>query len=69
MEYRTQKGDVLDQVCFNYYGDEHGTTEMVLQENPGLAEQGTHLPADLLITLPDIERNPVAVSESVQLWT
>lgn len=65
--YTTKSGDVLDQVCFIYYGTE-GATELVLENNAGLAAYGVELPAGLEITLPDIEE-PSAVTEQVQLWS
>ena len=54
--YRTQAGDMLDEICWLYYGRTHGTVERVLEANPGLADYGPVLPAGVLVTLPVIER-------------
>lgn len=66
-EYRTQDGDVLDAICARHYGTEHGTTELVLQTNPGLADQPVALPSGLLITLPDLAK-PGTTAQTVNLW-
>lgn len=63
-EYRTQQGDVLDKICFDYYGRED-VVEFVLESNPGLADQGVSLPAGLLIILPDVVEPEQSV---VRLW-
>lgn len=68
-EYRTRQDDVLDEVCFQHYGTETGTTEMVLAANPGLCEYPPHLPMGLLIKLPVIDTSPAPVVESIQLWS
>lgn len=52
----TQDGDMLDRICYDYYGYSSGAVEAVLVANPGLADHGTVLEAGLTITLPDIER-------------
>lgn len=36
---RTSDGDVLDAICFHYYGHLSGTVEAVLGANPGLSER------------------------------
>lgn len=65
-EYKTIEGDVIDAICAEYYGTEHGTTEAVLLANPGLAEVTGRLPAGITITLPDIQiANEVTM---LQLW-
>ena len=53
--YRTQAGDMLDEICWLYYGRTRGTVETVLEANPGLADYGPVLPAGVLVTLPIIE--------------
>ncbi|WP_172685792.1 tail protein X, partial [Pseudomonas savastanoi] len=35
---RTSDGDILDTVCFNYYGHLKGSVEAVLDANQGLAD-------------------------------
>lgn len=65
--YRTRDGDVLDRICFEHYGTEHGTTEIVLQANHGLCLSPVALPAGMMITLPDI--NIVAqTAQTINLW-
>jgi len=65
--YRTSDGDVLDVICLRFYGSASGYLEMVLAANPGLAERGPKLPADILITLPDIPSLPSA-KRTIRLW-
>ena len=50
--YRTQSGEVLDDICYRYYGDSRRYTESVLRANPSLADQPALLPADIMIALP-----------------
>ena len=65
--YRTRDGDPLDAVCGAFYGREAGIVEAVLEANPGLAELGPSLPADTLVTLPDLPC-PLETIETVKLW-
>ncbi len=67
MQYLTQENEQVDLICWRYYGTEIGTTETVLKANPGLAEQGTHLPARLIVDLPDIIP-PTTVKPLIRLW-
>lgn len=68
MQYQCKQGDVLDEICAQHYGTEHGTTEMVLAANTGLAAHGVHLPVGLVIELPDLQQNPAPVVQQVTLW-
>lgn len=52
----TSEGDMVDQLAFRHYGTHEGTTEAILDANPGLAVLGPVLPAGLTINLPTIER-------------
>lgn len=52
--YRTQDGDMVDEICYLHYGRTTGTVEAVYAVNAGLAEYGPVLPAGVLIELPDI---------------
>ncbi|ROO27874.1 tail protein X [Salinisphaera orenii] len=64
--YRTQDGDMVDEICWLYYGRTAGTVERVLAANKGLADAGPILPAGLLITLPTIadqEAQPAPVAK------
>lgn len=65
--YKTQEGDVLDALCYAEYGEEHGTTELVLAANPTLAALPTVLPAGVLIQFPTIAA-PAPVVQQTQLW-
>lgn len=65
VKYRTKEGDVLDAVCWQYYGRRDDTTEQVLAANPGLAQHGPVLPSGLLITLPVLTSSP---APSIRLW-
>ncbi|WP_265027176.1 tail protein X [Wolbachia endosymbiont (group A) of Bombylius major] len=54
--YSTKEKDMLDYICWEHYGFTSGAVEIVLEENPGLAEYGSFLPAGLKIKLPIIEK-------------
>lgn len=62
---RTSDGDLLDTLCFNYYGHLNGTVEAVLDANQGLAAEPQPFRANVLIRLPDL---PDATDEAVMLW-
>ncbi|WP_294733538.1 tail protein X [uncultured Pseudomonas sp.] len=62
---RTSDGDLLDTLCYQYYGHLNGTVEAVLAANRLLADELQPLRTGLLITFPDL---PEPVSEQVQLW-
>ncbi|KWS53692.1 MULTISPECIES: tail protein X [Pseudomonas syringae group] len=62
---RTSDGDILDTVCFNYYGHLKGSVEAVLDANQGLADVVQPYQAGLVITLPDL---PAPSAETVMLW-
>jgi phage tail protein X len=65
MDYRTKAGDMLDDICYRYYGDVPKAIEVVLNANPGLAAYGALLPDGLIIDLPTLA--PVA-DATVSLW-
>ena len=50
--YSTADGDILDLIAFNFYGSNDGTTEFVLNANPGLAALGSVYDAGVRIILP-----------------
>ena len=54
--YSIKEKDMLDYICWEHYGFTSGAVEIVLEENPGLAEYGSFLPAGLKIKLPIIEK-------------
>lgn len=65
--YITKDGDVLDAICFKYYGSTSGVVEKVLEANRHLAELGAIFAAGTKIVLPDL--TPEEETESVKLWS
>ncbi len=64
--YLAKENDMLDYICWKHYGFTSGAVEIVLEENPGLAEYGSFLPAGLKIKLPTIQK-PVQKSK-LKVW-
>nr|WP_236717774.1 MULTISPECIES: tail protein X [Wolbachia] len=56
MYYLAKENEMLDYICWKHYGFTSGAVEIVLKENPGLAEHGSFLPVGLRIKLPVIEK-------------
>lgn len=56
--YRTEEGDMLDDIAFKIYHDETMITS-ILQANPGLVEMPLVLPYGVEIILPDAPIKPV----------
>ena len=55
--YITQRGDMIDAICYDTYGvEEH--VHHILDVNPGLAELGPIYPEGIKIYLPTIETAP-----------
>ena len=52
--YTTLAGDVLDRICWIYYGRYIGTTPVVMEANPLLRDQPVTLPGGIDIVLPEI---------------
>lgn len=65
MKYRTRDGDMLDQICLEYYGSIEPVPQ-VLEANPLLAEQPAILPAGVVINLPEVQ--PKEQARPVRLW-
>jgi phage tail protein X len=65
--YVTKDGDVLDQICQNYYSSTDKIIEQVLEVNPHLANLEAIFTAGIKITLPDIVIQKE--SEVVKLWS
>jgi phage tail protein X len=65
--YTTKDGDVLDQICQNYYGKTSKIVEQVIEDNPHIVELEPVFEAGVKITLPDIIQEKE--SETVKLWT
>jgi phage tail protein X len=68
-QYRTSENDMLDRICWRYYGRQSGAVEAVLEANRaiGLAAYGPVLPGGLLITLPELTESETATT-TVSLW-
>jgi phage tail protein X len=62
---RTSDGDLLDTLCFNFYGHLNGTVEAVLDANQGLADEVQPYRSGVLIRLPELA---AATDEAVMLW-
>jgi len=65
-QYRTKQGDMVDAICYKFYGRESAAVD-VLKSNPGLADKGAVLPAGILINLPPLAA-PATPSNTVRLW-
>jgi phage tail protein X len=65
--YVTKDGDVLDAICWKYYGSTTGVVEKVLQANRHLAELDSIFAAGVKIILPDLTQEEE--TESVKLWS
>ena len=65
--YVTKDGDVLDAICWKYYGNTSGTVEKVLEANRHLAELGSIFAAGVKIILPDLTLG--TEEESIKLWS
>jgi len=65
-QYRTKQGDMLDAICYKFYGRESAAVD-ALKANPGLADKGPVFVAGILINLPPLA-TPVTPSQAVRLW-
>ena len=65
-QYRTKQGDMLDAICYKFYGRESAAVD-VLKANPGLADKGPVFAAGILINLPPLA-TPATPSQTVRLW-
>jgi len=66
--YTTKVGDLLDDICFKFYGQSQGYLEAVLNHNYRLAEEGPILPAGVLIALPEFDGVGVD-KHQIKLWS
>lgn len=66
--YTTVDGDMVDHICWRYYGRESAPTETVYDANPGLAAYGPVLPAGVAIVLPPIAAPSRASIPRVRLF-
>ncbi len=67
MQYRTVQGETLDLICHHHYGTSHLTTEIAMQANPELAENGAIIAENTLIELPEIT-STTPLKKTLQLW-
>lgn len=65
-KYQTQRGEVLDAICYRIYRAGSGYVEAVLDANPGLT--APILPAGTVITLPDVALPDADEVPVVTLW-
>lgn len=56
--YITKDDDMVDEICWRYYpkGQQALAVERVYEANTGLACYGPHLPAGVVLTLPDLPK-------------
>ncbi len=66
-KYRTKEGDMLDAICYRYYGSQSGAVELVLATNQNLSRQNEQLPAGVIITLPDLPNQTKDITP-IRLW-
>ncbi len=66
--YTTRQGQTVDLVCLAHYGKTAGVTEMVLENNHGLADLGPVLPIGTIILLPEAQATETAPA-LVSLWS
>jgi len=64
--YRTQQGEMIDEICWRHYGTSVGTTEIVFEYNRDLAEKCPVPVAGTLIFLPVIDVVPQR--HATRLW-
>jgi phage tail protein X len=68
LKYKTQAGDVVDEIVWRHYGTQNADmVRQVFDANPSLAEAGAVLPVGIEIILPDI-RQPGTETVGVSLW-
>lgn len=63
--YITRDGDVLDEICWRFYGNTDNLIN-VYKENPGLSDMGTHYESGIEIKLPEITE--MQVTYTAALW-
>lgn len=64
--YTTKNGDMLDKVCWDYYGPRQGAYELVMDANPGLAKVGPILPSGMVLVMPELPA--IEKNGTVSLW-
>lgn len=66
--YTTEAGDMVDHICWRFYGREVGPTEAVYDANPGLTAYGPVLPEGVAIILPVNATSSVVRRDRVRLF-
>ncbi len=67
IDYITREGDMLDLICFRYYGESRDYTEAVRAVNPDLAKYGPILPNGVLVQLPELPELNIQQT-TIRLW-
>lgn len=67
MRVTTQQGDTVDALCWRHYGMTEGMVELVLEQNPGLADRGLILPHGLPVEMPEAPKQKTQAT-LLQLW-
>ncbi len=63
----TEEGDSVDLIAFKRFGASNGTTESILDANPGLAALGPVLPAGVKVIIPvPVQKDR---RQSTRLWS
>lgn len=65
--YITRANDMLDAICFTYYGESRNYTEAVREANPALSAFGPLLPAGVSIDLPNLDELNIQ-PDTIRLW-
>lgn len=69
IQHTTIEGDVLDYLCWKYYGSTSGRiVETVLEANMGLADNGPTMAAGIVIQFPDIQATASTDNRTYALW-
>jgi phage tail protein X len=64
--YVTRQFDMVDEICWRYYGRTRQSVEAVMVANPNLAEMMPILPEGLVINLPDLPDPDVGTT--LRIW-
>ena len=67
MRVIAQQGDTIDELCWRHLGRTLGMVEIVLEQNPGIADHGPVLPHGLKVNLPEVP-NDQPTAAQVRLW-
>lgn len=65
--YVSRQGDTVDLACMKIYARTKDVTEIVLNANPGLADNGAFLPIGTTISMPEVPRH-LTQPPLISLW-